>query len=505
MATDLILVLDAGTGGGRVIAVDKDGVVRARSYRAWGYFEPPEAEFYGKEFRPQEFQKIMAECCREVLSSVDADSVKGVATTGMRQGCVFLDKEENPIFACPNRDVRGILYSDEVEEIFGEDRAYSITGHWPPWMFVPARILWFRNEQPRIAEKIAKVLMINDWLIHWLSGKAVSEQTNAAESLLFDINHRAWSKPLLDALQISQETMPELMPCGSVAGEVKKDVAEITGIPEGCPVITGMADTQAALMAGAVIEPGQAGIVAGSTAPVMMVMDEARFDPDKRLWIGCHPLAGRWVAESNSGDAGLIYRGFVEGYLGALAGADASPYEAAEKWAGELPPGAMGARSFMGPVIWDLKNMSPQARAGVFFTYPPGDENAGPGNVCRAILENIAFALRANLEQAIVLAGEPTRVVIAGGMTRSRLFCEIVANVIDRQLEVVEEPEATAVGCAMAGFSALGYYPDLKQAVQSMKADSSMIEPDEDDVDDYNDYYEDWCEEYAVMMGLGDD
>ena len=502
MTDELIIVIDAGTGGGRAVAVDHKGKVRARAYQAWDYFEPPGLEVYGKEFHPAEFQKILADCCRQVVSAVGPQNIKGVTTTGMRQACVFLDAAGEPIYAGPNRDVRGILYTDEVEERMGRDRAYEITGRWPPWMFAPSRYYWFVKEKPELAARVRRVLMINDWLVHWLSGRAVAEPTNAAESLLYDINRQTWSRELLAAMEMSPEWMPELAPCGAVVGKVTKAAAQLTGIPAGTPVITGMADTQAALLAGAVLEPGETGIVAGSTAPVMMVMNEPRPDPGQRLWIGCHPRPGRWVAESNAGDAGLIARGYIEGHLAAVSGDVAAAYQAAEKWAGEVPAGASGVKAFLGPVIWDLTRMTPAVRAGVFFPYPVRDENAGPGNVVRAILENIGFALRANLDQAAELAGEPTRVVIAGGMTRSRVFCRIVAAMLGKPLEVVTEPEATALGCAMTGFFALKVYPDLETAATEMKGEPELIEPDPGDQDEYNDLYGQWREEYNVMMGL---
>ncbi len=492
MTDELIIVLDAGTGGGRAVAVDERGKVRARSYCAWDYFEPPGLEMYAKEFRPEEFQKIIGECCRRVVGEVGAGSIAGVVATGMREGIVLLDQGGRPIYGGPNRDARGVLFAPQVEELLGEDRAYQITGHWPPWIFMPSRLYWFRESDPERFARIGKALMINDWLIHWLCGEAVAEPTNAGETMFFDIDARAWSRELLAAMEIDEGLMPRLAPCGTVAGTVKKDAAAATGLPAGVKVITAMADTQAALMASRVIEPGDCGIVAGSTAPVMIVMDESRRDPRHRMWFGAHPLAGKWVAESNVGDAGLIYRWYVEGHLGALAAAGAELYEKAEEWAEAAGVGAYGARAFLGPVIWDLKSMSPSVKAQLKLSYPVGPETAGPGNLARAILENIAYALRANLEQAAAVAGEPARVAMAGGMTRNKLFCNIAAAVLGRTLEIVPESEATAIGAAMAGFTGIGHYPDLAVASRQMTGYLQSLEPDPDEKDEYNDLFEEW-------------
>jgi sugar (pentulose or hexulose) kinase len=206
------------------------------------------------------------------------------------------------------------------------------------------------------------------------------------------------------------------------------------------------------------------------------------------------------------GDAGLIYRWYVEGHLGALAALGAPLYEAVEEMAEDPGPGSYGARAFLGPMIWDLKSMTPSVKAGIFLGYPISDENAGPGNFARAILENIAFAIRANLDQATRVAGAPARVSLSGGMTRSGLFCSIVAGALGRDIEVVTESEATAVGCAIAGFAALETYSDMRVAAEEMTGSLlKTVEPDEDDEEEYNDLFEQWMEQYPGMMGLSRD
>jgi autoinducer 2 (AI-2) kinase len=502
MSDAIIVVLDAGTGGGRAVAVDEKGKVRARSYCAWDYFEPPGLEMYAKEFRPEEFQKIIAQCCRKVVGEIGAGNVAGVVATGMREGIVLLDKKGEPIYGGPNRDARGVLFAPQVEELLGENRAYRITGHWPPWIFMPSRLYWLRENAPEKFERIGKALMINDWLVHWLSGEAVAEPTNAGETMLFDIDTRKWSQELLAIMELEESLMPRIEVCGAAAGKVTKAAAAATGLPEGTRVMTGPADTQAALLASRVIETGDCGIVAGSTAPVMIVMEESRRDPNHRMWFGAHPLPGKWVAESNVGDAGLIYRWYVESHLGALAASGAPLYEKAEEWAQSAGVGAYGARAFLGPVIWDLKSMSPSVKAQLRLSYPVGPETAGPGNFARAILENIAYALRANLEQAAMVAGEPSRVAMAGGMTRNKLFCNIVAAVLGRTLEIAPESEATAIGAALAGFTGIGVYADLAVASQEMTGYLKSLEPDSDEKEEYNDLFEEWMENYPRMMGF---
>ena len=86
-------------------------------------------------------------------------------------------------------------------------------------------------------------------------------------------------------------------------------------------------------------------------------------------------------------------------------------------------------------------------------------------------------------------------------MTRSKLFCAVVCDVRGREIQVVSEPEATALGCAIIGFTALGVHPGLHLARQAMIRYPLTLTPDKDTASDYTCIYDEWREEYARMMG----
>lgn len=506
MNDDLAIVLDAGTGGGRAAAVNKEGKIVARRHLRWSFDEDPGAGFNALVFDPEVFKTKLEQACREVVAETGRDSVKAVTATSMRQGCLFLGEDDSVIYAGPNTDARGVAYANEIEEIFGRDRAYSITGKWPPWIFPASRLLWLKLERPADFARLARVVMIGDWIIHMLSGAYFSEHTNACETMLYDTGLGEWSAELIGALGLSPDLFPKTLEPGAVAGEVTALAAASFGLPEGVPVVMGMADSQAALLAAGVADPGQCAIVAGTTAPLMAVMDAYHVDTEeRRLWIGRHPLAERWVAESNAGEAGSIYRGFVEGFLGRFAGAGEDVYSAIDAEMLDIEPGANGAMAFMGPCVWDLENMDPAARAGMSFVYPPRPENAGPAAVGRALLENIAFAMKANLAQLEKFLGPMSKTALAGGMVRSASFRRVLADVLAREIEVVGEAEATAVGAAMAAFAGAGTYASLGDAARAMKAESAAVGPGEDNAEEYGDLFEDWLEQYGRMMHSGED
>jgi len=494
---ELLLTIDAGSGGGRAVVFNSRGEIKARAYRAWGYKSPPGMEIICQEFDPREYWQKICECTKEVLKKVDPKKIKAVSSTSMRQGCLFLDKDGNYLYAGPNRDVRGIVYALELEEEMGKDRVYSITFRWPPWMFVPSRLRWFAEEKPEVREKVATILMLNDWVLYMLSGEKVGEPTNACETMLYDLHQKDWSDELLEKIGLPRSALPRIEKPGAVAGKVTARAEKEAGIPKGTLVVTGGADSQAALVACQQTKPLQLGLVAGTTLPVMMSMDQPFADPSYKLWSHCHMFDDLYLIESQAGDAGKIFRGYVEGHFGRGMKSPDERYEEAVKLAEQTPPGSAGTRALLGTLVWDLTNPNPNKPAALLFPFPAEADTAGPGNVARAILEAIAYAVKANLLQIIELTGQkPESVLLCGGMTRIKLFNQIVASVLNQPCRIASCKEASALGIAMAGAVGAKIYPDLHTASKEMGGFDPEVEPVSDWLDEYESSYDVWRENY---------
>lgn len=499
MREDLLLSIDAGTGGGRAVVFNSRGQLKARAYRAWGYFSPTD-DVILQEFDPRLYWKLICECVKEVLSKVDKTQIRAVSSTSMRQGCLFLDENDEYIYAGPNRDVRGILFAVEMEELLGKERAYGITGRWPPWIFVPSRLRWFKEEQPENYLRIKKILMINDWILYMLSGESVAEPTNACETMLYDIKARDWSEELLDLIGLERRMLPRLAKSGEVVGRVSARAEQETGIPRGVLVVAGGADSQSALVACRQNKPFQLGLIAGTTMPVMMSLSELILDSSYRLWTHCHMFEDIYLIESQAGDAGKIFRGYVESHFGRGIIDNDQKYAELVKLAEEVAPGSSGTRAFLGTLVWDLTRVNPNKPAAILFPFPPEERTAGAGNVGRAILESIAFSAKANLEQIIEVTGKkPEEILLCGGLTRIGLFNEIMASVLKQACAVSSCLEASALGVAMASAVGAGLYPDLKSASQEMAGKFVNVAPRQEWIDEYESCYEVWKENYDKL------
>lgn len=485
-----LLVLDAGTGGAKCVVFDAQGRCLAHHSERWGYQTAVNPDFpFIKEFAfdAEAFWDVLSRCARTALSTggIDPRAVVAVGATSQREGCVFLDADEQVIYAGPNLDSRGFNEGLEVLSTLGAGRLYEITGHSAPFIFPLVRYLWFRKHDTR---SVAHLLMINDWMTFRLCGVMAGEPSNATESMLFDLRQRVWSRDILDRFEIPDGILPPLRQCGDRIGTVHAAAAQATGLLEGTPVFVGGADTQCGLLGAGAITAGDTGAILGTTTPVQLVSAAPTFDPGGTLWAGCHVVPGLHVLESNGGDTGDAYNWLLD----LLVPGNDDRYARAEQLARRQSDGA--TFMYAGPRIFDFSKMRPDRPGGILFPFPTMHMRPDAGELLRAFLESIAFAVRGNMEQLATLSDQrPDRLICGGGMSRNELLIELLADVTAVPVQQATEPESAALGVAILLAIGAGIYSDVSTATRAM-CRSRLREPDRARVEYYAAKYAKWSD-----------
>ncbi|MGB9880959.1 MAG: FGGY family carbohydrate kinase, partial [Anaerolineae bacterium] len=351
-----------------------------------------------------------------------------------------------------------------------------------------ARLWWFRHHRPEIYERIAQVLMISDWLIYRLSGKLCSEPTNASSSMLFDVVQCTWSSELAQCLGYSARLQPPCYQPGQAVGTLTAQAAQALGLPEGIPVAAGAGDSQAACLGCDAWEDGTTTVIAGTTMPIQMVLSRPVFDEMHRLHLGAYVIPGRWVLESNAGLAGTAFRWFCQTFVG-IGMAD---YYRLEDEMQQAQPGEVLAVT--GPQIANFRELAFPPKSTFVFPFLGGTERPPTrGSFGRAILENIAYAVRGNIEQLVTISGQELHSLnLCGGLARSRLFAQIVANVCQHEVQVPRVREASSLGAAICAAVGAGLYPDLPSAAAAMVQWEPAVTPNPEEVRTYRTLYRKW-------------
>lgn len=504
MSEKYFITLDLSTDAGKCMVFNADGKIVSSSHRRWRYSIPPDMPFC-REFNPDEFWKLVCESVREALrkSHILTENILGISSTSMSHGCVFLDKDGKELYAGPNLDARGILYQDFVEAA-GKDRVYETTGQWPPITYAPARLQWFRMEKPDVFSKIAHALQVNDWVVYRLTGKCFTEPSIASNTMLLDLRKRTWSREMLELLGFDENMLPEIRSPGEHVGDLTEKAARGLGLRKGMMVALGGRDTQMGMLGSGVVETHDVGIVSGVTTPVVLVTPEPLIDPKKRILTNCHVLPDKWVLESNSGMTGMVYD-WLKDAMCKLEVVSAQrkktdPYRLMDKLASQVPPGSNDSFAVLGPFIMNVQEIAIVRPGILVFPQPTLSEMPFTRkHLIRATLENICYAIKGNFLQLEEVSGVSfSRAKATGGMARSRVWLEILANVLGVPVEVAEVKEGSSLGCAVCAMVGAGMYRDLKEGSRVLVRVKQIIEPDEEAVGIYKDCYERWRNVYDL-------
>ena len=496
---DAFATLDAGTGSGRCVVFDARGRALAKAQQPFTYrsfVDPALPMVRGFDLEPDAFWATLARCARQAVASLPADvRLRGVIATSQREGCVFVDRDGEVLYAGPNLDARAAMEGLEAQSAIPAARLHAITGHGPPYIFPLARYLWFRKHHD--AARVASILMLNDWITFQLSGARVIEESNGCESMLYDVTRRTWSEELCTTFAIPPAILPPVCPAGTEVGRVTATAAAATGIPVGTPVFAGGADTESALLGNGVYEVGVTAAVLGTTTPVQTVVAEPVVDPAGNLWTSCHVVPGRWVLESNGGDSGGTFRWLLDLLYGDVS---ADAHARAEAAVSAIADDGRHVVAHLGPSIFNLSEMNPFQPAGLIFRYPILHiDRPSRGDLLRGFFENLAFAVRGNCEQIAAVLGAPAeRVWVSGGMTQSPTLLGLLAATLQRPLVVAEVPESASLGCAVLAAVGAGVHPDLSSAVAAMVR-TSTLEPDGARGERLDERYRRWRELYATF------
>jgi sugar (pentulose or hexulose) kinase len=476
------LVMDAGSGGVKCLIVDTSGLIVASGFEEW------QREGWNTKIGWSAIRKAV----QSTLSKgTDPKNIAGVVTTSMREEFVLLDAggHEVQYIIEPNAYPHG----DRFNETYGQ-RLYQESGHWPvPGWIAAAKLVWLRDEKPEVLKRTKKILMISDWVGHAFGAEFYTEGSSACETSLFSITNDDWAWNLIDELRLPCEIFPEVKENGTQIGLISKSAAVDTNLDEGTPIFVGGADTQCGLLGSGAVNEGEVIAVCGTTTPVQMVTKKPVIDPRKRAWTNKHVIHDTYVIESNAGRTGWVYRWFRDEIN---KGSGNDPYEEINTLAASSPPGSRCLKAYLGPHIF---SSGPPYWSGDRLgdkPVPPtliGNTQFSRGDLARAIIEANCYAVKANFDQLREITGiSPQRFGMCGGSSKSQLWVETQANVLELPVIVPQERDATAIGAAILAAIGVGFYHDINEAVDNMVHLEDPIVPVGVRSTQYKVLYEEW-------------
>ncbi|TXT56234.1 MAG: Glycerol kinase [Promethearchaeota archaeon] len=479
--------LDLGTTGCRTFIFDIAGTIVAWDYQEWQSMYPKPS--YVEQDANAWWDAIKATIEAAIKKSgVDRTEIISLSITNQRETIVPVDSQGNPLHnALVWQDRRTKDQVEFIKEKVGEEKIYKTTGLTIDPYFSATKILWFKDEKPEIYNKTHKFLLVSDFILNKLTGKFVSDFSNLSRTMLFDINNLRYSEDIASELEIDLDKMPDPIESGVDIGEI---VTDETDFDKKTLVVTGAGDQQAAALGVGIVSPGEIKCTTGTGSFILAYQDEPKFDPERRVLCSCHALPGAWVQEASIFTTGSVLRwfrdqmGYVEIKEAEEKGVD--PYDLMTAKAEESSVGANGLLLIPHLVGAGAPHWNPYSK-GILFGLSLGHEKK---DVYRAILEGVAYEVRKNIEIFKKLGIEPVELRLTGGGSRSDLWCQIFASVLNINCIRNVNEEATSLGSAILAAAGAGVFQDITKAAKEVCEVDKKWLPNSKHHEYYNQMYE---------------
>ncbi len=502
-----LLALDAGTGSGRAVIFDELGNQITSSSREWTHLSEPDVPG-SMAFDVSSNWKLIVDCIQEVLLKVESQNIVAISTTSMREGIVVYDHQGKELWACANVDARAIeevRYLRQKATDF-EYNIYQRSGQTFALGAAP-RLLWLKRHRPLLYEKIAKISMLSDWIAYRLGADIVVDPSNGGTTGLFNLNTRKWDLELADLCELDGDFLSTpVVEGGAVIGEVSREVSRETGLQQGTKIVMGGGDAQLGAIGIGVVKPNQTAILGGTFWQQMVNVDHPIIDPTGRIRLNFAAMPELWQAETIVFFPGLAVRWFRDAIapdIKALAiERNQDPYALLEEMAKEVPAGS----DFIIPIYSDAMDyMHWRHAAPSLLNLSLDPARASRAAIFRALQENAAVVTRANLDRIAQLTGrtEPS-VVFAGGASKGFLWPQILADVLQKEVQIPVVKEATALGAAINAAIGVGIYKDYDEAIQTVVKLDRTYQPQPKNAEVYEDLYQRWLAAYPTQLELAD-
>ncbi len=483
----LYIGIDLGTSAVKLLLTDASGNIKNIVLKEYPLYFPHPGH---SEQNPQDWYEKTIEGIKELIKDCDKSQINGISFGGQMHGLVILDENDNVIRpAILWNDGRTIKETEYLNNEIGKAKLSEYTANIAFAGFTAPKILWVKANEPENFARIKKIMLPKDYLAYKLSGAFCTDYSDASGMLLMDVKNKCWSREMTEICGITESQLPKLYESYDVVGTVKESVAEELGISSSVKVIAGAGDNAAAAVGTGTVGDGMCNISLGTSGTIFISGKNFGVDVNNALHSFAH-ADGNYHLMGCMLSAASCNKWWMDEIL------DIHKYDEEQskiKKLGEnnvyFLPYLMGERS---------PHNDPKARA----TFIGMTMDTTRQDMILAVLEGVAFGLRDSLEVAKSLGNNITRTKICGGGAKSKLWKQIIANVLNLKVDVIESEEGPALGGAILAAVGCGEYPDVETAAKKLVKVIDTIEPTPELTAKYEEKYNKFKKIYPTLKNL---
>jgi xylulokinase len=431
--------IDLGTSSCKICIIDINGSIITSSSASYKILSPHAG--WMEEWPGDWIEALVKTITNIKNSGFDFKSLASITITSAAHIAVIMDKAGNPLRnALLWCDQRSREEADEIRAAWGsrilELGCNNIT---PSWTL--AHLAWVQKHEAEVWKQVKAICFSKDYIGRFLTDEVKTDPATAVSALLYDAREGRWSEEICAIIGLNPAMLPAIAPQNAVIGKVSQKAANLSGLPEGIPVINGTLDSAMDTYGAGCVNAGDAVIRIGTAGGIHVVRRTLKADP--KLLNYPFPTGELWYSQAGTNSAGsaIAYAAGLD--LSGTPGSEA--FDAFSSLAACAEPGSAGI--IFHPYLSGER--TPYWNSNLRGTFTGISFKHRKEHYARAVLEGVCFSL-VDAFSAVMEETRPGEIKIVGGGARDAVLMRILSSVFNRRLAALPGVDS-AYGAALFG------------------------------------------------------
>lgn len=460
--------VDIGTTNVKVIATDSLSAIVCEEKASYPMFQPQDG--YCEQDADQIFNAFIT-VFKKVITKVDKSQVKSVSFSAAYHSIFAIDESGIPLSPVITwADTRSNKYAKQLKQSGKWKAIYKKTGTPVHPMAPLCKIAWIRDNQPVVFNKAFKFISVKEYIWFKLFGKFEVDYSIASASCLFDSRALKWCEEALSFCGIKKSQLSMPVPVLHTQSTLDKPYKEELNLPAEVLFVAGAGDGATANLGCGAMFPGIAALTIGTSGAIRIVTKDSLRDENGGLF-SYVLVDGLFVNGGPINNGGIVLQWFLQTFLQKQVTSEVD-FEWLFKEAAEIKEGADGL-IFLPYILGERAPVWDAEAKGVFIGIR---SNHTIKHFMRAVIEGVCFALLQVL-QMIEGKSEITILYATGGFTQSQLWLQMLADILNKEIRVVNTADASATGAVYMGMKATGFIKEWDE-IMKFSATEKKIIPD---------------------------
>ncbi|MEK5070959.1 xylulokinase [Sporosarcina sp. FSL K6-1508] len=470
-----VIGIDLGTSAVKVLLTNQKGEVCKEISKPYPLIQLKSGY---SEQDPEEWVKKTTEALSELVQQFEGNpkEIEGISFSGQMHGLVLVGQDNELLrHAILWNDTRTTKQCQEIYDIVSKEKLLEITKNPALEGFTLPKLLWVKEHERNIFEKIAYFMLPKDYLRYRLTGKIHSDYSDAAGTLLVDVSKKMWSNEMCELFAIDKSICPPLVESHEYIGTITPEFANETGLFELTKVFAGGADNACGAIGSGILSEGKTLCSIGTSGVILSYEESKNRNFDGKVHYFNHGKEDAYYTMGVTLAAGHSLEWFKRVF------AENEDFDELLDSVDRIPIGANGL--IFTPYL--VGERTPHADSSIRASFIGMDSAHTKKDFVRAILEGITFSLNESIHIFRENGKEIDTIVPIGGGSKNETWLQMQADIFDSKIVKLSSEQGPGMGAVMLAAYGCGWFESLNQCADVFIEPIKIYQPVKENVEKY--------------------